>query len=88
MILIKKYKNRKLYDTSQQKYVSLKDINELVRKRQDFEVIENSTKTNITKEVAFKSLLENISDKEFKKIISFLGDWFIYNTWHVAYNLV
>ena len=88
MILIKKYKNRKLYDTSQQKYVSLKDINKLVRKRQDFEVIENSTKTNITKEVAFKSLLENISDKEFKKIISFLGDWLIYNSWHVAYNLV
>ena len=38
LIIIKKYANRRLYDTSTSSYVTLDHLSELVREGRDFEV--------------------------------------------------
>lgn len=46
--IIKRYQNRKLYDTQQSCYVTLDDIAKMIRKNEDVKVIDNKTKNNIT----------------------------------------
>ena len=46
--LIKKYANRKLYDTNESRYVTLSGISELVRAGDDIEVIDRETGRDIT----------------------------------------
>jgi len=58
--IIKKYPNRRLYDTSQSCYVTLDDVKELVLEGQDFQVIESRSKEDITRSV----LLQIISEQE------------------------
>jgi polyhydroxyalkanoate synthesis repressor PhaR len=47
--VIKRYANRKLYDTRDSKYVTLDRIAELVRNGDDVKVIDNGSKEDITK---------------------------------------
>lgn len=63
-ILIKKYKNRKLYDTSQSSYVTLEEIGESVRDGFEVRVVENATKKDITAE----TLLQIMFERERKRI--------------------
>ena len=46
--IIKKYGNRKLYDTEQSSYVVLKDIEKMVRNKEEIQVIDNETQDDIT----------------------------------------
>ncbi len=46
--VIKRYSNRKLYDTRDSRYVTLLEIAELVRAGEDVQVIDNSTKEDKT----------------------------------------
>ena len=46
--IIKKYGNRKLYDTEQSSYVVLKDIEKMVRNKEEIRVIDNETQDDIT----------------------------------------
>ena len=46
--IIKKYGNRKLYDTEQSSYVVLKDIEKMIRNREEIQVIDNETDNDIT----------------------------------------
>ncbi|NIV98437.1 hypothetical protein GWN26_04500 [Candidatus Saccharibacteria bacterium] len=46
--IIKRYENRKLYDTEDRKYISLEEIAHLIRDGIDVKVIENSTEEDIT----------------------------------------
>jgi polyhydroxyalkanoate synthesis repressor PhaR len=46
--LIKRYANRKLYDTHLSRYVTLPQIAELVRAGEDVQIIDNRTKENLT----------------------------------------
>ncbi|MDE0092108.1 MAG: polyhydroxyalkanoate synthesis regulator DNA-binding domain-containing protein [Oligoflexia bacterium] len=46
--IIKKYGNRKLYDTQQSSYVVLKDIEKMIRNKEDIQVIDNETQDDIT----------------------------------------
>ena len=46
--IIKKYPNRRLYDTDESRYITLADIRDLVRKRVNFAVIDKKTDANIT----------------------------------------
>ena len=46
--IIKKYPNRRLYDTDESRYITLTDIRDLVRKRVNFAVIDKKTDANIT----------------------------------------
>jgi len=46
--LIKKYANRKLYDTSTSRYITLNGVSELVRDGHDIEVVDRETGTDLT----------------------------------------
>lgn len=47
-IIIKRYQNRKLYDTQNSTYVTLDDIGSMIRKGEDVCVIDNRTKEDLT----------------------------------------
>lgn len=55
---IKRYDNRKLYDTEASQYVSLRDIADLVRDGETVEVIDNSTGTDLTAPTLTQIILE------------------------------
>jgi polyhydroxyalkanoate synthesis repressor PhaR len=46
--IIKRYQNRKLYDTQQSCYVTLEDIAKMIRNNEEVMVIDNKTKRDIT----------------------------------------
>jgi polyhydroxyalkanoate synthesis repressor PhaR len=46
--IIKRYANRKLYDTRSSRYVTLPQIAELVRSGEDVQIIDNRSKENLT----------------------------------------
>ena len=46
--IIKRYQNRKLYDTQQSCYVTLDDIAKMIRAAEEVMVIDNKTKSDIT----------------------------------------
>ena len=47
-IIIKRYSNRKLYDTSQSRYITLAELGELVRRGENIQVIDNESKADLT----------------------------------------
>lgn len=46
--IIKRYANRKLYDTQDSRYVTLDQISEMIRAGEDVKVIDNSSKEDLT----------------------------------------
>lgn len=46
--IIKRYQNRKLYDTSDSCYVTLEDISEMIKLGEEVEIIDNTTKEDLT----------------------------------------
>gem|GEM_PF-3249555 len=61
--IIKKYDNRKLYDTSQSKYVSLRELKEVIRKGETVTIVEQKSGRDITSEVLTKAILEDTQDE-------------------------
>lgn len=55
---IKRYENRKLYDTESSEYVSLSGIAELVRNGETVEVIDNNTGEDLTAQTLTQIILE------------------------------
>ncbi len=60
MIIIKKYPNRRLYDTSKSQYINLETIRDLVMLHQEFRVIDSKSEDDLTKSI----LLQIISEQE------------------------
>jgi polyhydroxyalkanoate synthesis repressor PhaR len=58
--VIKKYPNRRLYDTEESRYITLGDVRQLVIDERPFVVIDKKTGADITRAV----LLQVISDQE------------------------
>lgn len=58
--LIKKYPNRRLYDTAISSYITLEDVKRLVLDYEKFRVIDAKTKDDITRSI----LLQIISEEE------------------------
>ena len=52
---IKKYENRKLYNTETSKYITLKDIKSYLSKGEQVEVLEHKTNKNVTREVLLET---------------------------------
>lgn len=48
MPLIKRYPNRKLYDTEAKKYITLEGISELIRNGEEVQVIDHTTEEDLT----------------------------------------
>lgn len=56
--LIRKYVNRRLYDTAQSRYVNLDDLRELVTKGSNVKVVEQATGADITTPVLLQIIAE------------------------------
>lgn len=70
MVVIKKYPNRRLYDSTQSKYVNLDFIKVLINDRIEFKIVDSKTDADITKSV----LLQIISESEANEQQSLLTD--------------
>lgn len=58
--IIKKYPNRRLYDTAISSYITLEDVKKLIRDGVDFQVVDAKSKEDITRSV----MLQIIADYE------------------------
>jgi polyhydroxyalkanoate synthesis repressor PhaR len=58
--VIKKYPNRRLYDTVESRYITLSDIRKLVLEKVEFVVVDKKTQEDITRSI----LLQVISEQE------------------------
>lgn len=56
--VIKRYQNRKLYDTHQSCYVTLEEISQMIKNGDDLRVIDNKTKNDITQGTLTQLLYE------------------------------
>jgi polyhydroxyalkanoate synthesis repressor PhaR len=65
--IIKRYANRKLYDTQHSRYVTLEQISEMIRAGDDVKIVDNKTKEDLT-----SVTLAQIIFEEEKKQRSFL----------------
>lgn len=46
--IIKRYQNRKLYDTSDSCYVTLEEISDMIKQGEEVQIIDNTTKEDLT----------------------------------------
>ncbi len=56
--LIKKYPNRRLYDTRTSTYITLVDVKELVIKNESFQVVDAKTGDDLTRSILLQIILE------------------------------
>ena len=56
--LIKKYPNRRLYDTRTSSYITLADVKELVLKHAQFQVVDAKTGEDLTRSILLQIILE------------------------------
>jgi len=80
-VIIKKYANRRLYDTSASRYVTLDHLRELVRDNTDFKVVDAKSGEDLTRSVLAQIIFEeeskgaNLLPVEFlRQLIGFYGD--------------
>jgi polyhydroxyalkanoate synthesis repressor PhaR len=81
VITIKKYPNRRLYDTSKSQYVNLEAIKELVMSHKEFEVVDSKTGENLTKSILLQIITEQEANDQqalltqtvLKQLIRFYG---------------
>ena len=71
-IIIKKYSNRGLYDTTHKKYVTLDEIANLIKDGGEIRVLDSQTDEDITKIVLMQVVLESEKNKEDMLPTSFL----------------
>ena len=80
-IIIKKYANRRLYDTSASRYVTLDHLKDLVKADRDFKVVDAKSGEDLTRAVLGQIIFERESSGEnllpvefLRQVISFYGD--------------
>lgn len=61
--VIKRYSNRKLYDTQDSRYVTLQQIGEMVRRGEDVQIIDNKSKDDITEVTLALIISEDLKNK-------------------------
>jgi len=82
-IIIKKYANRRLYDTSTSAYVTLEHLSTLVRDGKEFQVQDAKTGADLTRAVLAQIIFDQENRKEgvlpvsfLRQLIQFYGDSF------------
>jgi len=80
-VVIKKYANRRLYDTSASRYVTLDHLRDLVKANTDFQVVDAKSGEDLTRGVLAQIIFEeeskgeNLLPVEFlRQLIRFYGD--------------
>ncbi len=59
--LIKKYPNRRLYDTKTSSYITLADVKQMVVKNEDFQVVDAKSSEDLTRQILLQIILEEES---------------------------
>ncbi len=59
--LIKKYPNRRLYDTKTSSYITLADVKQMVLKQEDFHVVDAKSGDELTRQILLQIILEEES---------------------------
>ncbi len=59
--LIKKYPNRRLYDTKTSSYITLADVKQMVLKQEDFQVVDAKSGEDLTRQILLQIILEEES---------------------------
>jgi polyhydroxyalkanoate synthesis repressor PhaR len=79
--IIKKYPNRRLYDTTESRYITLEDVKHLVLKSEPFIVIDKGTGEDITRTILLQIIIEQeeggqpiFSTEILKRFIHLYGD--------------
>ena len=62
--VIKRYSNRKLYDTKESRYVTLLQIAEMVRTSEEVQIIDNNTKEDLTEVTLAQIIYEEQKQKQ------------------------
>src|SRR6185369_4488738 len=80
-VVIKKYANRRLYNTASSSYVTLEHLSEMVKKNIDFVVYDAKTNEDITRTVLTQIIFEEESQGQsllpiqfLRQLISFYGN--------------
>jgi polyhydroxyalkanoate synthesis repressor PhaR len=60
---IKKYSNRRLYDISQKRYITLDELKEMIRSGTEVEVLDSKTGEDLTQSVLIQIILESQKDE-------------------------
>jgi polyhydroxyalkanoate synthesis repressor PhaR len=71
-IIIKKYANRRLYNTQSSSYITLDDLSKMTREGLDFQVLDAKTGADITHSILTQIIMEEESSGEQMLPISFL----------------
>jgi polyhydroxyalkanoate synthesis repressor PhaR len=80
--IIKRYANRKLYDTQHSRYVTLEQISEMIRAGDDVKIIDNKSKEDLTSVTLAQIIFEEEKKQSFmplaamRHIIQSGGGWF------------
>jgi polyhydroxyalkanoate synthesis repressor PhaR len=59
--LIKKYPNRRLYDTKTSSYITLADVKQMVLKNEDFQVLDAKTNEDLSRQILLQIILDEES---------------------------
>jgi len=59
--IIKKYPNRRLYDTKTSSYITLADVKQMVVKQEEFQVIDAKSQDDLTRQILLQIILEEES---------------------------
>lgn len=79
--VIKRYANRKLYDTQHSRYVTLEQISEMIRAGEDVKIVDNKSKEDLTSVTLAQIIFEEEKKRSFmplgamRTIIQNGGDW-------------
>src|ERR1700689_1733410 len=81
--IIKRYANRKLYDTEHSRYVTLDQISEMIRAGDDVKIVDNKTKEDLTTVTLAQIIFEEEKKQRsflplgaMRNIIQSGGQWF------------
>src|SRR6059036_2249078 len=81
--IIKRYANRKLYDTEHSRYVTLEQISEMIRHGDDVKIVDNKTKEDLTTVTLAQIIFEEEKKQRsflplgaMRNIIQSGGQWF------------
>jgi len=63
-IVIKKYENRRLYDTTNSRYINLDEIAQLIREGHDMQVVDAGTGADLTRPVLTQIIMEQAKEPD------------------------
>jgi len=79
--VIKKYPNRRLYDTELSRYITLSDVRDLVINMVDFSIVDTQSKKDLTRNILLQIIMEQeaggkplFTNEILSRIIRYYGD--------------